>query len=48
MTLQDYAVKNKSLFWDIPHPEKLSELAIQERFMQYGNWRDIRFLEREL
>lgn len=32
---------NKELFWDISNLNKLDNIAIEERFLQYWNWKNI-------
>ena len=33
--------ENKELFWDVSNLNALSEESIEERFLQYGNWKNI-------
>ena len=33
--------ENKELFWDVSDFNTLSEESIEERFLQYGNWKNI-------
>ncbi len=32
---------NKDLFWDVKDINKLDEIAIEERFLKYWNWKNI-------
>lgn len=33
--------ENRELFWDISDVSKLDDRAIEERFLKYGNWKNI-------
>ena len=37
-------VENKSLFWDVKDISSLDQIAIEERFFHYGDWRNIQDL----
>lgn len=38
--------ENKELFWDIWDINKLDDLAIEERFIKYWNWKNILDLQK--
>ena len=40
MKLSDFAVTRKSLFWDVKDVSLLSEEAVLEGILKYGNWKD--------
>ncbi|MCH2188492.1 hypothetical protein MK079_01525 [Candidatus Gracilibacteria bacterium] len=42
--LQTYLTQNKEIFWDVADLSVLSDTAIVERFLQYGDWKNIVFL----
>ena len=33
--------ENRELFWDISDVSELDDRAIEERFLKYGNWKNI-------
>ncbi len=41
MTIKKILKENKELFWDISNLDKLDDIAIEERFLQYWNWKNI-------
>lgn len=41
MTKIDFLLENKELFWDIKDLSNLDDLAIEERFLKYWNWKNI-------
>lgn len=41
MEVKTFLEQNKAIFWDISDLAKLDHLAIEERFFQYGNWKNI-------
>lgn len=44
-TIDTLLVENTSLFWDIANLQKLDTLAIEERFLQYWDWENIKNIE---
>jgi len=40
----DLINSNKELFWDISDASKLDDEALEERFLKYWNWENIRDL----
>ena len=45
ITKQQILRDNASLFWDVANLSTVSDLAMVERFLQYGDWKNIRSLE---
>ena len=41
MTIDKLIKQNIELFWDVSNVEKLDNIAIEERFLKYGNWENI-------
>lgn len=37
-------IKNKELFWDIKDLNSLDDYAVEERFLKYWNWKNIKEL----
>lgn len=45
MNKQELVLKNKELFWDISNLEILDDYAIEERFLKYWDWKNIKDLK---
>ena len=43
-TKEDLIIENKELFWDIWNLSSLNDLSIEERFLKYWNWNNIKDL----
>jgi len=44
MTLQDFIKKRKYLIWYVKDYDRLSDAAIVEAILNYGNWEDVQTL----
>ena len=44
MRLQDIFKKKPYLAWDVKNPKKLSDEAVLERVLNYGDWEDVQEL----
>lgn len=44
MTLRDFIKKRRYLFWYVEKPENLSEEAVIEAVLNYGDWADVQKL----
>jgi hypothetical protein len=47
-TLQGLVKKNKELFWDVWDISKMDNMVIEERFIKYGNWENIKSINKIL
>lgn len=45
MNKQELVLKNKELFWDISNLDILDDYAIEERFLKYWDWKNIKDLK---
>lgn len=44
MTINDFIKKRSYLVWYVKHPERLSNEAIVEAVLNYGDWNDVQTL----
>lgn len=44
MTLQNFIKKRRYLVWYVKNPENLSQEAVVEAVLNYGNWDDVKKL----
>lgn len=43
--IQDLVKNNKELFWDIWNLSKIDDIIIEERFLKYWNWENIKTID---